>query len=228
MRPLMHTLGNALLVKGQFDDATSHYQQALQLRPDYNEVHDNFGDALWRRGKIEQAIEQWEQAFALRPDDPKLHGSLGAAFTRSRHFGEAVLHYEKALAGAEPTVATLNNFALLLGDLLWTRNFEMALEQPNSRAKRISCPPDIILRLSGPWPQPMRKRAVSKKRPRRPGEPWSSALPEATRLWLTKFVSRSIFTNSIYPVTRVEARSPRNRQRQTDPQSSRARRSGTS
>ena len=109
-----YNLGNAFLVKRRFDDATSHYQKALQLRPDYADVYENFGNALWQRGKVDQAIEQWQQALSVRPDDPNLHASLGTALARNRLFEEAVAHYEKSLASAEPSVVTLNNFALLL------------------------------------------------------------------------------------------------------------------
>jgi len=44
-------LGNALLQKGQLDEAIAHYYTALEIKPIYAEVHSNLGNALLHKSR---------------------------------------------------------------------------------------------------------------------------------------------------------------------------------
>ena len=63
---------------GKLDQAAARFEQAIALRPDLAETHNNLGCILWEQRKLDQAVTQYEQAIALRPDyaeaqQPGLH-----------------------------------------------------------------------------------------------------------------------------------------------------------
>ena len=45
-----------------------HYDQALQIKPEFAEAHCNLGIALEKVDRVQEAIEHYEQAVLLRPD----------------------------------------------------------------------------------------------------------------------------------------------------------------
>ena len=53
--------------RGRFDEAITHLQQALKIKPDYAEAHNNLGNALAGQGKIAAAVVQWREAVRLQP-----------------------------------------------------------------------------------------------------------------------------------------------------------------
>ena len=54
--------------RGRFDEAIAHLQQALEIKPDYAEAHNNLGMALAGQGKIAEAVVQWREAVRLQPN----------------------------------------------------------------------------------------------------------------------------------------------------------------
>ena len=48
-----NNLGNALAGRGQVDEAITHYQKALEIKPDYAEAHNNLGNALADCGQVD-------------------------------------------------------------------------------------------------------------------------------------------------------------------------------
>ncbi len=57
-----NNLGNALLKKGQIDEAISQYQEAIRMKPNYAEAHYNLGGALDRK-----AYSTWRSANSRKP-----------------------------------------------------------------------------------------------------------------------------------------------------------------
>ena len=76
----------------------ARYEQALALKPDYPEAHNNLGNALQAQGKLDDAVAQYEQALALKPDYPEAHNNLGNALQAQGKLDDAVAQYERALA----------------------------------------------------------------------------------------------------------------------------------
>ena len=68
---------------GRIQEAIAHYEQALRIKPDYAEAHNNLGIALAQTGKIEDAIGQYEQALRIKPDYAEAHYNLGNALAAS-------------------------------------------------------------------------------------------------------------------------------------------------
>ena len=49
----------ALATQGKLDQAMAQYTEALRLKPDYAEAHNNLGLALAAQGKLDQAVAQY-------------------------------------------------------------------------------------------------------------------------------------------------------------------------
>ena len=90
-------LGNALLRKGNADAAIAHYQQALQINPNYARAYNNLGITLLQKGKVDEAITHYQQALKIEPDYTQAHENLGNALFQKGRVDEAITHYQRAL-----------------------------------------------------------------------------------------------------------------------------------
>jgi tetratricopeptide (TPR) repeat protein len=96
-----------LLERGQVDEAISHYEKALELRPDNREthyhlsvalLHTSLGNALARKGRLDEALVHYRKAVELRDDFADAHTNLASLLARKGETAEAIAHYEKAIA----------------------------------------------------------------------------------------------------------------------------------
>lgn len=93
----LYTRGNSLMVQGRFAAAQTCYEQALQLRPDHAETHNNLAVAFAEQGQRAEAIPRYEQALRLKSNYPEAHFNLGNALKAERRFAEAAASYQRAL-----------------------------------------------------------------------------------------------------------------------------------
>jgi tetratricopeptide (TPR) repeat protein len=121
-------LGNALLVKGQMDQAIEQYQEALRLKPGSAAAHYNLGNALGMKGQVEEAIRQCQEAIRLKPDHAearnrlsylqtdysKALGSMASTLAGQGKYAEAIRFYQAALKAQPHQEGALNNLAWLL------------------------------------------------------------------------------------------------------------------
>jgi len=92
-----NNLGNALDQEGSFDEAMVHYQEAVQIKPDYADAHFNLGTALRRKGELDEAIAQYKEALRINPDHAAAHLNLGDALEQKGGLDEAISQYQQAL-----------------------------------------------------------------------------------------------------------------------------------
>ncbi len=90
-------LGNALLQEGSVDEAIAHYQNALQIKPDYLDVHVRLASALFQKGEVDEAIAHYQTALQLKPGYAEVHNNLGCALLQIGKVDEAIAHCRKAL-----------------------------------------------------------------------------------------------------------------------------------
>ncbi|MGO8929046.1 MAG: tetratricopeptide repeat protein [Limisphaerales bacterium] len=54
--------------KGQTDEAISQYHEAIRLKSDYVDAHNDLGLALYRKGRTGEATSHFQEAQRLKPD----------------------------------------------------------------------------------------------------------------------------------------------------------------
>jgi tetratricopeptide (TPR) repeat protein len=89
--------GTVLEYNGQTGEAIHQYQEAIRLKPDYDEAHYNLGLAFFRTGQMDEAIRQYQEALRLNPDYAEAHYDLGVALDRKGQIDEAISQYQEAL-----------------------------------------------------------------------------------------------------------------------------------
>jgi tetratricopeptide (TPR) repeat protein len=74
-----YDLGQGLARKGQPNDASVQFQEALRLRPEYADAHVGLGLALMDLGKIEQAKAHFSEALRIEPESEAASRNLRRA-----------------------------------------------------------------------------------------------------------------------------------------------------
>ena len=100
--------GDALGLKGQFDEAISQYHEALRLKPDYADAHNNLGSALCKKGQIDEAISQYREALRLKPDYPDAQYNLATLLVGKGRIEEAIRRFQQLLS-VRPDYAEAHN-----------------------------------------------------------------------------------------------------------------------
>jgi tetratricopeptide (TPR) repeat protein len=91
------SLGNAVLEKGQTEEAIRQFQEAILCKPDYAIAHNNLGKAFLNNGRTEEAVRQFQEAIQYKPDYAEAHNNLGAAFGEKGQIDEAIRQYQEAI-----------------------------------------------------------------------------------------------------------------------------------
>jgi serine/threonine-protein kinase len=92
-----YNLGLALSKDAKWDEAISHFKQALRIDPKLAKAHNNLGLALRHMGKLDEAVGHFQIALRIDPKDAQAHYHLGRALKAEGKRDEAVGHYEQAL-----------------------------------------------------------------------------------------------------------------------------------
>jgi tetratricopeptide (TPR) repeat protein len=121
-----NNLGVVLRAQGKFDEAISHYREAIRLRGNNAEAHYNLGNVLAVQGKHDEAISHYREAIRLKPDYVEAHNNLGFALAAQGRFEEAISHYREALRLKDNYVEAHNNLGIVLAQ---TGRFEEAIQQ---------------------------------------------------------------------------------------------------
>ena len=88
-RPIT-TWGPPLVRQGKMDQAVAHYAEALRLKPDFAEAHNNLGLALAAQGKMDQAVAQYTEALRLNPNYADPYNNLGNALAKQGKLDGAI------------------------------------------------------------------------------------------------------------------------------------------
>ena len=90
-------LGNALMQKGQVDDAITHFQEAIRIAPIYTQAHYNLGVAYDKKDRLDDAIAQYQAAISLDPKYAEACYNMGLDFCQKGRFDEAIVQFQDAI-----------------------------------------------------------------------------------------------------------------------------------
>src|SRR4029077_3890962 len=103
---MAHTnLGYLSLRRGDFDQAISHFEKALEIRSSHAFGHyklggalieNNLAAALTQKGLLDEAIDHYEKAAKMRPDYGDVYLNLGSVLFQKGRSDEAIALWRKA------------------------------------------------------------------------------------------------------------------------------------
>ena len=92
-----YNLGVTLALRGAFDEAIGHYEEAVRINPQAHDAHSSLAYALLKRHRLAEAIQQYEEALRLKPGDAEAHNNLGNILARVGRKEEAIQHCTAAV-----------------------------------------------------------------------------------------------------------------------------------
>ena len=84
--------------QGKLAEAYASLSEAVRLKPDYAEAHNNLGLVLTEQGRLDEAVASLRAAVRLKPDYVDGINNLGLAYAAQGKLDAAVAEYETALA----------------------------------------------------------------------------------------------------------------------------------
>jgi tetratricopeptide (TPR) repeat protein len=116
---VMHyNLGLVLFRNEQVNEAITHFQQAVEIRPTYFNAHINLGVALLKTGQAELGTSHLKEAVRLAPRDADAHYDLALSLSGQERLDEAVGEFREAVTlnpGFAQAHAQLGRALLKLG-----------------------------------------------------------------------------------------------------------------
>ena len=99
--------GNALLARGQFDEAIEQFRIVVQMEPLLFMVYYHLGLAFAAEDRLYEAVEQYQIALRLEPNLPEIHEDLGRAYARAG-FNDAAINEFKISVALGPSASRFN------------------------------------------------------------------------------------------------------------------------
>src|SRR5436190_12557089 len=108
-------LGDALMRKGQLDDAIVHFRKVLRTNPDFAEANNSLGYVLMKKGQLDEAVVHFRKALEINARNAEANNNLGYVLMKKGQMDEAVVYFRKALK-TNPEYPNANyNLAFALG-----------------------------------------------------------------------------------------------------------------
>jgi len=95
---IMYLLGRYHQGKLDYQKAIAAYERALEVKPDYVEVHNGLGVIYSMQGKHELSLRHFHKAIELAPQETYLYNNLGYAHLIRGNFAEAIKSLSKAVS----------------------------------------------------------------------------------------------------------------------------------
>jgi tetratricopeptide (TPR) repeat protein len=106
---VMHyNLALPLSKEGKTGEALYHYEEAIRIKPDYDDAYFNRGNVYDKLGENQLAIEDFSKAISLNPAKLKAYNNRGNAYNRLGRYQLAIEDFNKAI-NRDPYYATAYN-----------------------------------------------------------------------------------------------------------------------
>jgi tetratricopeptide (TPR) repeat protein len=90
-------LGTKHLQQGEYDQAISGYNKALEINPRYAEAYLNRGIAYRNKGQHDQAVSDYGMVLQINPKDARAFCNRGNIFIEKGQYDKAISDYNQAL-----------------------------------------------------------------------------------------------------------------------------------
>jgi tetratricopeptide (TPR) repeat protein len=100
-------LGEIAMEQEEFQEALSHYQRVVELKPDSANIWLEIGKAHEMLEHFEEAEANYKHVIELEPDDVRAYGRLGKLYSENDRFSQAIEVLEQGLV-ANPDSAGLH------------------------------------------------------------------------------------------------------------------------
>src|SRR5437667_4342930 len=80
--------GIRLVERGDLAAAIGYFRAAVDLRPDYSEIHRNLARALFQAGQLDEAGREYQTAIRLNGRDWQAHYGLGEVLAQQNHMAD--------------------------------------------------------------------------------------------------------------------------------------------
>jgi tetratricopeptide (TPR) repeat protein len=111
-------VGVELLRQVRLDEASFHFQKALELEPAYalaaGRAYVGLGETCFRKGQLDEAINYLQTALRIDPRSAPAHNVLGTALHRKGQLSEAITEYRQSLRLCPQSVVIKNSLAWML------------------------------------------------------------------------------------------------------------------
>ena len=109
-----YNLGLILIALERIDEAILSFQQAVRLKPDFNEAYFNMGLALKKQNQFNGALSSLERVVQLSPHDAEAYYNLGNILKAQENLEEAGKKYNQAVKLKPHYAQAYNNLGLVL------------------------------------------------------------------------------------------------------------------
>ncbi len=109
-------LAGVLLEEGRVDEAIYHNIEAVRIRPDFIETHNDLGSNLYKIGRVDEAIDSYKRALEINPADVEVNANIGVALATKGDYAQAAKHYRIAVKTMN-TPAVHNNLGYVLAKM---------------------------------------------------------------------------------------------------------------
>jgi protein O-mannosyl-transferase len=109
-------LADVLLKDGRIDEAIYHNLEAVRIRPDFIETHNDLGNNLYKTGRVDAAIGSYRLALEINPADAEVNANIGVALATKGDYVQAAKHYRIAVKTMN-TPAVHNNLGYALAKM---------------------------------------------------------------------------------------------------------------
>ncbi len=106
--------GTAYIAKGQYDQAISDFNKALEINPSYAEAYNNRGAVYSRKGQNDEAISDYSKAIEIDPEGVKAYNNRAWEYTLKLQYDQAISDLKKAHEINPGNADIYNNLAWVL------------------------------------------------------------------------------------------------------------------
>lgn len=114
---------------GNYEQAIFYWQQALHIKPDYAELHNNVGILLKGMKRYQEAEAAYRKAISLKPEFSDASYNLGNLLKELQRYEEAETAYRRVLETNSNDAGIYINLGVLLQEMKRYEEAEMAYRQ---------------------------------------------------------------------------------------------------